>query len=155
MQPLYFVKCPTQNSQVDRPMANGTLLLKIKIHSFIHFISHIWMTTSWPPGGVVVITWSYNATHISHCAFTAWLKPWYLLLICESCLHMKLKYIVRWLSIGLKLCFYSKLNVSCHGFLYQWRAVIRNYMTSKSLALGQKCSFLGLWVLITATLLWN
>jgi len=28
----------TQNSQVDRPMA---ILLKIKIHSFIHFISHI------------------------------------------------------------------------------------------------------------------
>ena len=31
----YFVKCFTQDSQVDWPMANGTILLKIKIHSFI------------------------------------------------------------------------------------------------------------------------
>ena len=36
----YFVKCPTQDSQVDWPMANGTIRLKIKIHSFIHSVLH-------------------------------------------------------------------------------------------------------------------
>ena len=36
----YFVKCPTQDSQVDWPMANGTILLKIKIHSFIHHLCY-------------------------------------------------------------------------------------------------------------------
>ena len=42
----YFVKCPTQDSQVDGPTTNGTILLKIKIHSFIHSFIHSQRPTS-------------------------------------------------------------------------------------------------------------